>query len=70
MKTNQITIISITAVLLFTLAGCEPKGYLETKGEKLDHEKYTSRVIHWTMNGPIDGDGNPIELDEDGNPTW
>ena len=32
MKTNQITIITITAVLLFTLSGCEePKGYLELK---------------------------------------
>ena len=35
MKINQITIISITAVLLFTLVGCEePKGYLERKEPK------------------------------------
>jgi len=62
MKTNQITIIAITAALLFTLAGCEePKGYLELKESK---PELTGDAIRWTVTGPVDQDGNPIVLEE------
>jgi len=64
MKTNQITIISITAILLFTLVGCEePKGYLETKGPLPEPGTYDSG-IRWTINGPVDEAGNPLVLEE------
>lgn len=63
MKTHQITIIAITAALLLILAGCEePKGYLERKEPKPELGKYDSG-IRWTVNGPVDASGNPVELE-------
>jgi len=62
MKAKQITIITIAAVLLFTLAGCEePKGYLERKATKPELEE---SKIFWTVKGPVDASGNPVELEE------
>lgn len=64
MKTNQITIITITAVLLFTLAGCEePKGELELK-EPWKPVSEMPGSINWTVSGPVDQDGNPVVLEE------
>ena len=61
MKTHQITIIAITAALLLTLAGCEePKGYLELKEPK---PELKGDAINWTINGPVDASGNPVELE-------
>ena len=57
MKTNQITIITITAALLFTLIGCDSKGGLERTEPK---SEIKSATIYWTVNGPVDEEGNPI----------
>ncbi len=49
MKTNQITIITITAVLLFTLVGCEqPKGYIELKEPKKELSDMPERK-NWSV---------------------
>ena len=61
MKTNQITIITITAVLLFALSGCDSKGGLERKVPK---SELTGDAIRWTVTGPVDKEGNPIVLEE------
>ncbi|SOD22665.1 hypothetical protein [Nitrosomonas ureae] len=62
MKTIQTIIIAMTAILLLTLAGCqEPKGYLERKEPK---PELKGDAIRWTVNGPVDASGNPIELEE------
>ncbi len=64
MKTSQISIITITAVLLFTLAGCEePKGELELK-EPWKPVSEMTPALSWTINGPVDEDGNLIVLEE------
>ncbi len=62
MKTIQTIIIAMTATLLLTLAGCqEPKGYLELKEPK---PELKGDAIRWTVDGPVDASGNPIELEE------
>ena len=62
MKTIQTIIIAMTAVLLLTLAGCqEPKGYLELKEPK---PELKGDAIRWTVDGPVDASGNPIELEQ------
>ncbi len=63
MKINQIIFISITAVLLFTMVGCDSKGGLELKEPKPELGKYDSG-IRWTINGPVDESGNPLVLEE------
>lgn len=63
MKTNQITIISVAAVLLFILVGCDSKGGLELKEPKPELGKYDSG-IRWTIDGPVDEEGNPLVLEE------
>ena len=75
MKTNQITFITITAVLLFTLVGCEePKGYLERKEPK---SELKGDAIHWNVSDvwkkTTDKSGNLVDIerqvDEFGNRT-
>lgn len=62
MKTIQTIIITISAALLLTLAGCqEPKGYLELKDPK---PELKGDAIRWTVDGPVDESGNPIKLEE------
>lgn len=64
MKTNQITIITITAALLFSLVGCqEPKGELELK-EPWKPVSEMPGSVKWTINGPVDESGNPIVLED------
>lgn len=64
MKTNQITIITITTTLLFTLVGCEePKGELDLK-EPWKPVSEMTPAVSWTINGPVDEEGNPIVLEE------
>ncbi len=64
MRINQITIISIAAVLLFTLVGCEePKGELELK-EPWKPVSEMPGSMTWTINGPVDEEGNLIVLEE------
>ncbi len=64
MKTNQITIISIIAALLFALAGCdEPKGELELK-EPWKPVSEMPGSMTWTINGPVDEAGNLTVLEE------
>ncbi len=64
MKTIQIIIITIAAVLLFTMAGCDKTdGKIELKEPKPELGKYDSG-IRWTVNGPVDASGNAIELEE------
>jgi len=64
MKINQITIISITAVLLFALVGCEQKGYFESKEGGVPEPGTYDSGIRWTFNGPVDEDGHPLVLEE------
>lgn len=64
MKTNQITIMTIAAVLLLTLAGCqEPKGELELK-EPWKPVSEMPGSMNWTINGPVDDAGNLIVPEE------
>lgn len=64
MRTKQTTIFAATAVLLFTLVGCEePKGGLELK-EPLKPLREMPGSENWTINGPVDQAGNPIEPKE------
>ncbi len=59
MKANQITIITIAAVLLFTLAGCD-----KTDGEVVLKEpkpELVDRGINYSVtHGLVDQGGNPI----------
>ena len=62
MKTIQTIIITISAALLLTLAGCqEPKGYLELKEPK---PELKGDAIRWTVKGPVDASGNPVVLEK------
>ncbi len=62
MRTKQTTIFAATAVLLFTLVGCEePKVGLELKDPK---PELKGDALHWTINGPVDASGNLIAPEE------
>jgi|GEM_PF-3408935 len=64
MKTNQINIITIASVLLFTLAGCDKTdGKIELKEPRKPVSEMTPGM-NWTINGPVDASGNAIELEE------
>ncbi len=64
MRTNQVIIISMTATLLLTLAGCqEPKGELDLKKPWKPVSEMTPGMT-WTVNGPVDEAGNLIKLEE------
>lgn len=62
MRTKQTTIFVVTAVLLFTLTGCD-----NTDGKLLlkeDKPELKGDALRWTINGPVDQAGNPIEPKE------
>ncbi len=67
MKINQITIISITAVLLFALVGCgdhvDGDGKIVLK-EPMKPVSEMTPGMNWTINGPVDEAGNLIVLEE------
>ncbi len=62
MKTNQITVMAITAVLLFILAGCDnTDGKLALKEPR---QELKGDGMRWTINGPVDEAGNLIVPEE------
>ncbi len=65
MKINQLTLITIAAVLLFTLVGCgdnvDGDGKIVLKEAK---PELKGDGIRWTVKGPVDASGNPIEPEE------
>lgn len=63
MRTKQTTIFAVTAVLLFTLVGCEePKGGLELKEPK---KELVDRGMQWSVTrGVLDASGNPVAPEE------
>lgn len=67
MKTNQITIITIAAILLFTLAGCgehvDGDGKIVLK-EPMKPVSEMTPGMNWTINGPVDASGNPVDSKE------
>ncbi len=67
MKNNQITLITIAAVLLFTLAGCGDNVDGDGKVVLKEPMKPVSEMtpgMNWTINGPVDESGNPIDSKE------
>ena len=60
MKTNQTLIISITAVLLLTLIGCEPTDGQVVLKEPRKAVSEMTPGMNWTINGPVDEAGNLI----------
>jgi len=61
MKTNQTLVIAITAALFFTLAGCDSKGGLELKEP---YPELKGDGMRWTINGPVDEEGNLLVPEE------
>lgn len=67
MRTKQTTIFVVTTVLLFTLAGCgddvDGDGKLDLK-EPMKPLSEMTPGMNWTINGPVDQEGNPVAPEE------
>ncbi len=64
MKITNILVITVIAISILILTGCEKTdGKLELKEPRKELSDMPSG-IRWTVNGPVDESGNPIELQE------
>jgi hypothetical protein len=64
MKTTNLLIIIIIAIAGLILTGCEKTdGQLELKEPRKELSDMPPG-IRWTVNGPVDESGNPIELEK------
>jgi len=64
MKAINILIIALIAIFGLILTGCEKTdGKLELKEPRKELSDMPPG-IRWTVNGPVDESGNPIELEK------
>lgn len=64
MKIINILVITIFAISILILTGCDKTdGKLELKEPRKELSEMPTG-IRWTVNGPVDESGNPIELQE------
>lgn len=65
MKTIHLIIVFVAALSLILLSGCgkDGDGQLDVKEPMKELSELPPR-INWTINGPVDESGNPIDIGE------
>lgn len=64
MKSFKVLVIIMGVFSILVLTGCEPTdGKVELKEPGKELSDMPPRIV-WTVNGPVDEEGNPIELKE------
>lgn len=64
MKITNILVITVIAISILILTGCDKTdGKLELKEPRKELSDMPPG-IRWTVNGPVDESGKPIELQE------
>ncbi len=65
MNTNYLIIVLVAVLSLFLVSSCgkDGDGQLDVKEPMKELSELPPR-INWTINGPVDESGNPIDIGE------